>query len=266
MGDYMKKIAFMADVHANIDALNLVLEDMERKNVDEIICLGDLVTKYFYPREVVDAIKNNCSIVIRGNCDEFVAHDERYVFARFELGLDNIDYLANLPFKHSMMINDKSVNLYHATPNSIDDLFNPLFKGNYYSEYRDKIIYDYKELFEDNQISIVGHTHQSYIGIEEKGLLNTNNLETELADKRMIINVGSAGEHNYMVLTSKGVEPIIDPYLTYIIIDDKAKIIKVPYKETLKKVYIDMVNRQIDGTIPPSPKDTKKLIKSLKLM
>ena len=170
----MSKIAFISDIHANIEALNLILKDIEKKNVNQIICLGDLVTKYFYPSEVVDAVKENCKIVIKGNCDDLVATDERYVFARSKLGRDRIDYLNNLPLNYKFKIDDKKINLYHSSPKSIDKIFNPLFSGNKYTDYKDKIIEDYNDMFEDNLISILGHTHQSYIGAEEcNKLLNS---------------------------------------------------------------------------------------------
>ena len=52
-----------------------------------------VLEKNNYPKEVVDVVKNNCAVVIRGNCDELVANDERYVLARYKLGLDRIEYL-----------------------------------------------------------------------------------------------------------------------------------------------------------------------------
>jgi predicted phosphodiesterase len=37
------KIAIISDIHANIEALNEVKKDIEKENVDEVICLGDIV-------------------------------------------------------------------------------------------------------------------------------------------------------------------------------------------------------------------------------
>lgn len=271
----MSKIAVLSDVHANIDALELVLKDIEKKNIDKIICLGDLVAKYFYPDKVVDAIKDNCFIFIKGNCDELVATNKNYKFARSKLGIDRIDFLDNLPLYSYMNINDININLFHATPNSIDDIFNPLFDGNNYTDYKDKTLYDYKDMFVsvEKQVSIVGHTHQSYLGIEEDRELKI--VEDELLiskDDRAIINVGSAGEHSHMVLNNFIPDTIIDPYLTYVILDDsidnkiKVSTVKVPYKETFKKVYYDSLRLQENGSVPFSPNDTKRREKSLRLM
>lgn len=272
----MSKIAIISDVHANIEALNLVMKDIEKRNVDKIICLGDLVTKYFYPAEIVDMIKKNCDIVIKGNCDDIVANDERYKFARSKLGLDRIEYLDNLPKKQQLMINKSLINLFHATPNSLDTMFNPFFENNNQSRYKDNSISkdDYEKMFisDKPQISIVGHTHHNYIAVEDKKKLKFAKSPIVIPNtQRAIINVGSVGEHNNMIVNDNN-ELItnIDPFVTYAIIeydnlgnDIKSEIIKVPYKDSLKKVYFDMVKMQNENNAPYSPRDTKKVRDSL---
>jgi predicted phosphodiesterase len=37
------KTAFISDIHANIEALQAVLADIEPRGVDRIMCLGDVV-------------------------------------------------------------------------------------------------------------------------------------------------------------------------------------------------------------------------------
>ncbi len=37
------KYAIISDIHANLEALCNVLDDVEKHSVDEIICLGDIV-------------------------------------------------------------------------------------------------------------------------------------------------------------------------------------------------------------------------------
>ena len=271
----MSKIAIISDIHANIDSLELVLSDIEKKNIDKIICLGDLVTKYYYPDKVVDAIRKTCFIFVKGNCDQLVATNSNYRFARSKLGIDRIDFLDNLPLYSFININDIKINLFHATPNSIDDIFNPLFDGNCYTSYKNKTLYDYNDMFLNNekQVSIVGHTHQNFMGIEknEKLKIVEDNLLISKED-RAIINVGSVGEHIHMILNNYIADTIIDPYLTYGIIEDnleekiKFSIIKVPYKDIFKKVYYESLRLQENNTIPYSPNDTKRREKSLRLM
>ena len=37
------RIAIISDIHANIDALEAVLADIDRRGIKEILCLGDIV-------------------------------------------------------------------------------------------------------------------------------------------------------------------------------------------------------------------------------
>ncbi len=37
------KIGIISDIHGNIDALNAVLKEIEKENIDKIICLGDFI-------------------------------------------------------------------------------------------------------------------------------------------------------------------------------------------------------------------------------
>lgn len=37
------KIGVISDIHGNIKALDAVLKELENKNIDKIVCLGDLI-------------------------------------------------------------------------------------------------------------------------------------------------------------------------------------------------------------------------------
>jgi len=39
----MMKVAFIADLHSNLEALNSVLADIEKRGISDVYCLGDLV-------------------------------------------------------------------------------------------------------------------------------------------------------------------------------------------------------------------------------
>ena len=272
----MTKIAIISDIHANTDALQLVLNDIEKRCVDKVICLGDIITKYYYPKETVDIIKNNCDTVLKGNCDNNVVKNENYRWARSLLGSKRLEYLDSLPASSVIKLGEVLINLYHSNPNDMEMMFNPLFDSNHKGAYKDKIIEDYKKMFPDDnkQTTIVGHTHMDYIGTE-----NNNSLLIEkdptvgriiLPTDRSIINVGSVGEPNTITHVNNGISTSILPELTYLIIDDKdlsqgfkAQIIKVPYTETLKKVFFDSLNNQKKGIFPYSPNDSRKIADSI---
>ena len=41
----MERIAVISDIHGNLEALNTVLDDIKKRDIDRIICLGDILAK-----------------------------------------------------------------------------------------------------------------------------------------------------------------------------------------------------------------------------
>jgi predicted phosphodiesterase len=66
------RILILSDIHANIEALDSVLDDASGQ-FDRIVCCGDLVGYNPDPAVVVDWTRNNCEHVVRGNHDKVVA-------------------------------------------------------------------------------------------------------------------------------------------------------------------------------------------------
>lgn len=67
------QVAVLSDVHANLPALRAVLADCERRHVDRIYHLGDLVGYAPWPDEVVALIREEAIPGIQGNYDSTVA-------------------------------------------------------------------------------------------------------------------------------------------------------------------------------------------------
>jgi predicted phosphodiesterase len=69
-------IAVFSDVHANLPALEAVLNDLDRRQaegtVDAVYCLGDLVGYNTWPNEVVQTVHGRGIPTIAGNYDEGV--------------------------------------------------------------------------------------------------------------------------------------------------------------------------------------------------
>jgi len=51
------KYAIIADIHANLGALQAVLRDAEQQGCTHTACLGDIVVDYDKPKECVDIIR-----------------------------------------------------------------------------------------------------------------------------------------------------------------------------------------------------------------
>ena len=183
----MDRIAIMSDIHGNLEALKSVLDDIKEKNINRIFCLGDIIAKGTHQQECVDLVKENCEVIIKGNCDEYFTSDidlltktqsevDRIIWNKNKLDEKTRKYLSNLPYCYEFYMSGRFVRLVHAHPEKIDK-----FVGNI-----DKIDRLY-ELFlpSSNTISdkkadilIYGHIHTPYV---------------QKIYNRMIINVGSVG-------------------------------------------------------------------------
>ena len=65
-----KRYAIISDIHGNLHAFMAVLGALGEHNVDEIICLGDIVGYGPAPDRCIDLVCNYSSITVRGNHDE----------------------------------------------------------------------------------------------------------------------------------------------------------------------------------------------------
>lgn len=54
----MSKIAIISDIHGNLLALEEVADDIQRRNVELIVNLGDHVSGPLWPMEAVDYLKH----------------------------------------------------------------------------------------------------------------------------------------------------------------------------------------------------------------
>ena len=61
--------AIISDLHANLEALQAVLDDAASR-VDAVICLGDIVGYNANPHECLRLVRAACAVVIAGNHDQ----------------------------------------------------------------------------------------------------------------------------------------------------------------------------------------------------
>lgn len=65
--------AVLSDIHANAEALKRVLDDIDRRKVDRIICLGDTLGYGPDPLECLDLVHQRCAWSLLGNHEAAVA-------------------------------------------------------------------------------------------------------------------------------------------------------------------------------------------------
>ena len=124
------RIAIVSDIHGNFDALSAVPRDY-----DQLWVLGDLVNYGPEPKPVIDFVRANATLVLRGNHDHAVGRhqdprcappykplaEETMVYTERILSDDDKRYLAELPTFVERRIGGLEFLLCHATPS--DALF-----------------------------------------------------------------------------------------------------------------------------------------------
>ena len=65
----------ISDIHGNLEALQAVLADIDRQQVDAVSCLGDIVGYGPNPCECVTLVRDRCGLVILGNHDQGALFD-----------------------------------------------------------------------------------------------------------------------------------------------------------------------------------------------
>ncbi|WP_315073520.1 metallophosphoesterase family protein [uncultured Clostridium sp.] len=178
------KIAVLSDIHGNGIALNCVISDMKKQNINKAIILGDVVMKGPMPRKVMEELKElNVLAWIKGNTDEWfkeVTEDfkpktnnekelyEYYKYAEAKLTEEDKEFISNLPVISSLIINDLKILCVHGTPQSIVEAID----GSVPIEEMKEIIKDVKE-----DIILCGHSHCSFIGeVEGKKIFNVGSI------------------------------------------------------------------------------------------
>ena len=78
------KIALLSDVHANLPALEAVLDDIDKQNVAAVYHLGDLVGYAPWPNEVVQLLRDRHITGVAGNYDSTVATHYKHCGCKYE--------------------------------------------------------------------------------------------------------------------------------------------------------------------------------------
>jgi protein phosphatase len=177
------KIAIISDIHGNLEALKATLKDIKKRQVDKIICLGDIIAKGIHPKECIDLIKKQCEIVIQGNCDKYFAmeHEDfeqmpeqekkRIKWNQSMINKEDRDYLLNLPFSYEFYMSGSLVRLFHAT-NKVN---NKAILNVNSIERKYEMFLPSKYTLSDNiaDVVIYGHIHHPYMDkIYNKTLIN----------------------------------------------------------------------------------------------
>lgn len=128
------RIGLFGDIHANLIALDAVLEDMERHHPDLLICLGDIAITGPHPHEVVHVIQELHCVVVQGNWDDWAVKilaghrpDEHSraidLWCAERLLPDDQDFLRSFPLTYELELpGNQTLLCYHGSPRDYNDL------------------------------------------------------------------------------------------------------------------------------------------------
>ncbi|HLL88003.1 MAG TPA: metallophosphoesterase [Tepidisphaeraceae bacterium] len=229
--------AIISDVHGNLEALTAVMAEIDRRGIQHIVCLGDVVGYGPNPMECLDVVAQRCRATLMGNHDFAVLYEpfnfnsgaesaSFWTRRQFELDpdagrrADRWKFLANLPVK----LKTPDFVAVHASPRRPineyifpDDIYtNP---GKFVSIF---------ERFE--RLCFVGHTHVPGVFLEGPDFYSPDELDYkyDLTDEKAIINVGSVGQPRDR-----------DARSSFVIVNDtNIEFVRLPYdvQATVKKV------------------------------
>ena len=188
-------LGVIADLHANLEAVQSVLDRLDTLGAEKILCLGDVAGYNANPNEVIDIIRERRIPTLMGNHDAaacgaeepwfFNAKAKAAIIWQFErLRDDNKDWLMNLPGQISFSGSCLAV---HGAP-----------------EHRDDYIIDWLDAmrqFEflngtDTKVCFFGHTHRVSLFGDSSGISNVKTASQAILNprSRYLINPGSVGQ------------------------------------------------------------------------
>ena len=140
------KMAVLSDIHGNLPALKSVIDDIEKKNVDEIYSLGDQVGYFPYLSEALDLLDQTGIICLQGNFEEDTI---KYQYGEME------NQRALLQFQYlSWIIEQKNQRDFTILPRTVQ----------LKREGITIVMGHKKEYIEcpENGLQLFGHTHEGY--------------------------------------------------------------------------------------------------------
>ncbi len=192
----MTRIAFISDIHSNIDALLAVFAHIEKVGADVTLCLGDIVGYGPCPSECLHEIQNREIQCVLGNHDEYVTllmdprveklrPDIKQVveWTQMQLSMDDLKWLSKLPMQ--MAADDFSI---------LHSSFAPT-RWSYCIDERTFLI---NFIHQPCQLAFCGHSHSPLLGMDmapnEPQLDFYEKPKVIPTDRKVMVNVGSVGQ------------------------------------------------------------------------
>lgn len=186
------KYAILADIHANLEALEVVLQDTKEQQCTHYVCLGDVVGYNANPKECLDIIRDMGMPCIKGNHDEYCSIDgdlegfnPHAAFAvkwtRNQLTEEDREWLRNLRYLRLVA----GFTMVHATldaPQRWGYVFNKLDAAASFT-------------YQNTSVCFFGHTHVPVAFARDSVIRGGTYSKFKIEmGKKYFINVGSVGQ------------------------------------------------------------------------
>ena len=240
--------ALISDIHANLEALEVVLDDIKTQGISEIFCLGDIIGYGPNPRECIDLVMGHCKVTLLGNHDQGALFDpdgfnigaERAIFwtrEQLESPSDREknelrwDFLGQLPRTHRQ----SQFLFVHGSPRN--PLSEYIFPEDIYNHRKMERLFQLVERY-----CFQGHTHVPGVFTEGFQFYAPEEIDNQytLGDGKVLVNVGSVGQPRdgdpracYLILDDgqpTGAEPAGPVRLTY-------RRLPYDFETTIQKIY-----------------------------
>jgi predicted phosphodiesterase len=186
------RYAIIADIHANLEAFNVVLADAKAMNCTHYACLGDVVGYNANPKECLDMVRAMNIPVVKGNHDEYCSSEtdlegfnphaqEAINWTRNQLTDDDRKWLRDLRYIRLVA----SFSIVHAT------LDGPQRWGYVF----DKLAAAASFTYQNTSVCFFGHTHVPVAFVRDAMVRGGtySKFKTE-PGKKYFVNVGSVGQ------------------------------------------------------------------------
>ena len=186
------KYAIIADIHGNLEAFQVVLEDIRAQNATHIVCLGDVVGYNANPKECLQIVRDLNIPVVKGNHDEYCSTEnhldgfnphaaEAVHWTRAQLSDDDKQWLRDL--KYSRLA--ANFTMVHATldaPERCGYVF-------------DKLAASASFPYQNTQMCFFGHTHVPVAFMRDTVVRGGTYSKFKVDPaKKYFINVGAVGQ------------------------------------------------------------------------
>ena len=178
--------AIISDIHANIDALNAVLADIETWDVGGILCLGDIVGYGPEPALCVQKIMDVCAVTVIGN-------HEAMLFVADQFSPEDLGATVGAPIKLAFeQVSTEQMKWLRSLPITAD--LDPLMLSHAALNAPGSFHYIHNEDeasahfgVQTTFVSFQGHSHVPVIWEENAGQVSC----FHPSDKPVVLNVGS---------------------------------------------------------------------------